>query len=357
MHVFATAAAVAERQHLLITAWQLRIIGVSDQALADRIAKHGWRRLGRGIIALPGPDTRLRTLAAFVLAHSRPTAVGARVEKKLAAGEELADALVRVALDAGQIVTGYSALWLHDIASYPSQHSLRVRRPTGTVKREGLTVRFGAWAGDVNWIEGLPVADVEQALCDVAAGGDTPSRARVHHDLTKLIATADRRRKTSLDALEARLGQMPRFVGGPALRRAIADLRGELSHSATEKKARAIVRKVLAKHGLVLHPRPFAVDHAGRTVGEADLAVVEICLDLEVDGPHHLLPAQVRKDQARDRDMRRAGWEVERFATELIDERPVTFAARVDECVRARLARRSDADFRSRERKSAAEPN
>ncbi|HVM20967.1 MAG TPA: hypothetical protein VM307_13495 [Egibacteraceae bacterium] len=37
--------------------------------------------------------------------------------------------------------------------------------------------------------------------------------------------------------------------------------------------------------------------------------------------------------------MRRAGWEVERFGTELIDLDPQKFAAEVAECVRARLAR------------------
>ena len=172
-----------------------------------------------------------------------------------------------------------------------------------------------------------------------AAGTKGTTALELHHQLTKLIATADAKRKTTLTFLGARLAAAPRFIGAPALRDAIADLKGELSHSDTEKEARAAVTKVAARYGLRLHPRPFAVELQGRILGEADLAIVEICLDIEIDGPHHLLPAQVEKDHLRDRRMRRAGWEVERFSTDLIDLSPVTFAARVDECIRFRLGK------------------
>lgn len=162
---------------------------------------------------------------------------------------------------------------------------------------------------------------------------------RLHHDLTTLLCNADARRVLTLDALQQRIDTARRFVGVRALRHAIADLRGELSHSGTERRARKIVAAVLAKYGLTLHHQPYPVDLNGRRIGEADLAVTALRLDIEIDGPHHLFAAQREKDQLRDRWMRRAGWEVERFTTKLIDLSPKTFAARVDECVRFRLGK------------------
>ena len=349
MEPSAVVKAVATRQHMLIAVWQLKIIGISDQAIADRIRSHGWRRLSRGIIALPALDTPKRKLAAVVLSHSRPSGAAERVVARTTTdedlsddisahlSEDLSDVLVDEALNAGQAVTGLSALWLHGIASKPSTHTIRLTRAVGTTTRKAVTIRRGPWTGNLVWIDGLPVVDVAQTFMDAAAGDKHTTPLQLHHQLTKLIATADAKRKTTLKVLEERMATAPRFLGAPALRDAIADLKGELSHSRTEKKARTIATRVAAKYGLRLHPRPFAVELNGRTVGEADLPIVAICLDIEVDGPHHLLPSQREKDQLRDRWMRRAGWEVERFSTELIDLRPVTFAARVDECIRFRL--------------------
>jgi hypothetical protein len=359
MDPWAIVVAVAKRQHMLIATWQLRIIGISDRAIADRVRHHGWRRLGPGIFALPAPDDPMRSLAAVVLAHARPAGAAMRVSARTAIptaaadpadestaedepppfAEPLPDVLVDVALNAGQAVAGLSALWLHGIGSKPTEHHLRILRPVGTAARSSAQVRIGQWTGNLVWLHGLPVVDVAQAFMDIAAGSKSTSGVALHHQLTKHMATADAKRKITLKTLEERMSSAPRFTGRPALRRAVADLKGELAHSATEAKARREVGRVLATYGLTLHPRPFRVELHGRPVGEADLAIVEICLDIEVDGPHHLLPAQREKDQVRDRWMRRAGWEVERFSTELIDLRPVTFAARVEECVRFRLGK------------------
>lgn len=341
MRKWATVAAVAERQHLLITVWQLRLLGVTDAELKKRIDDHGWKRRTHGVIAVPGPETDHRKLASAVLAYSRPTGAAARVAEVLKNGQEngttLVDALVDVAMASGQVVTGFSALWLHGIAVKPSEHTIRLTKKGGHVARRGVRSRLGPGSGQATRIAGLPVADVEQAFVDAAAGDGELTAVQLHHRLTRLIATADAKRATTLDRLVVRSQSLGRFVGRPALTRAVLDLRGELSHSATEAKARQIVAKVLAKYRLVLHLRPFAVNLGSRSVGEADLAIVSLCLDIEIDGPHHLMPAQAAKDQLRDRRMRRAGWEVERFSTELVDLSPVTFAAQVEECIRFRL--------------------
>ncbi len=75
-----------------------------------------------------------------------------------------------------------------------------------------------------------------------------------------------------------------------------------------------------------------------RCVGEADIAIVPLRLDIEVDGPHHRFLEQRQKDDERDRLMRRAQWEVERFPDSLVNHRPRVFVARVREAVEARMA-------------------
>lgn len=332
------AAGVAERQHMIVALWQLKLLGLSDRAIADRIAAAGWRRVSPGVIALPGTMTPIRRLAASVLAYSSPTGAAQRVEQAAASTGSDVEALVAAAMGSGQVVCGRSALWLHGVTDPPGHQWIRLPAKTGHVERPGVRLRYGAMTGGVSAREGLPVVDVVQALKDLAGCRHTRPLP-LHHELARDIATADALRLVTLDVLDARLDSDPRFVGAPRLRRVVSDLRAELSHSATERVARRIVGEVVARYGLELHPRPYAISVGDRIVGEADLPVLAIKLDLEIDGPHHLLPRQREEDQVRDRWVRRASWEVERFSTELVDLHPAKFAAAVDECVRARLGR------------------
>ena len=332
------ATAVAERQHLVVAHWQLILLGISEAAIEDWVRRHGWRRLSFGVIALPGRMTPVRRLAAGVLAYSNPTYAAHRVEEAVDRTGDVVEALVAAAMGSGQLVCGRSALWLYGISEAPGQQWIRLPGKPGHGARAGVRLRYGTATGAVKAIQGLPVVDVVQAFKDVAGGSDMRPLP-LHHELTRGIATADALRLVTLDDIDRRLVIDLRFIGAPALRRAVADLRGELSHSGTERVARRLVREVTGRYGHVLHPRPYPVEHGGRTVGEADLAIVEIRLDIEMDGPHHLLPAQRERDQNRDRLVRRAGWEVERFSTELVDLHAAKFAAAVDECVRFRLGR------------------
>ncbi len=336
----ATVAAVAKRQHQLITRWQLRLLDVSDRVVADRVASREWARVAPGVIALGGTMPHLRRLAATVLSMAAPEGAALRVEEAVEGGASRVEAIVFAAVSVAPRVCGRSALWLHGLAPAPAKHWLRVpRKAAGSFARDGIVVRYGAPTGEVCWLEGLPAVDVAQALMDVAGAREHPSALWLHHDLVKLIATAHARRSLTLESLHDRVAGAGRFVGAPLLRRVLADLRGELVHSGTERKARRLVAQVLERHRLQLHPAPFLVVAGRERIGEADLAVLALCLDFEVDGPHHLLPEQQAEDRKRDRKMRRAGWEVERFPTNLIDLSPQRFVAQVEECVQDRLHR------------------
>jgi hypothetical protein len=337
MNTLELVATVAARQCQLVTLWQLRLCGLSERAIQTRIACHGWSRASGSVIALPGPWDAVRHLTLAVLNYSHPHDAELRVQEAAEVCQDRIDALVAAAMTAGQLVCGRSALWLHGIAGAPEKHWIRLPVKSGARPQPRTIVRYGPSTGVISWVQGLPVVDVEQAFMDVSGNADGMTRLELHHDLTQLAAKADALRRTSPEVMRQRESLAPRFVGAPLYRSVVADLLGELAHSATEKKARRIVAEVLVRYGLTLHPRPYTVESNGIKVGEADLAIVACRLDFEVDGPHHLLPAQRDKDVVRDRLMRRAGWEVERFSTRVIDLTPKVFAAHVDECVRARL--------------------
>ena len=284
--------------------------------------------------------TPIRRLAAVVLSMSSPEGAGLRVEEAVEGGATRSQALTYAALSVAPRVCGRSALWLHGVSPPPQKHWVRVpRKSAGSVRRDGTVFRFGEVSGSLYWLSGLPTVDVEQAFMDIAGAREHRSEIWLHHDLGKAIATAHAKRCTTLEGMQLRIDASGRFVGAPLLRDVVADLRGELAHSATEKRARKIASQILRRYGLELHPEPFLVTAGEEKLGEADLPILAIRLDIEVDGPHHLLPEQQREDRLRDRRMRRADWEVERFSTELIDLSPRQFAAQVEECVQARLRR------------------
>lgn len=329
------AAAVAERQHMAVATWQLRLLGISEAAITDRPRRHGWRRPHRGVLTMPGSGGPLTEHAAALLAYSRPAKAPARVEELLADDTPLVDALVHAAFRGGPVLCGESALWLYGLQGPPAHPCIRLPRGSGNATRGGISFRYGPILGEPRWIDDLPLVCVEQAFLDLA-GTRGEDRIRLYHRLVKVISRADGKRITSLPQVDTAMASAGRVVGSVLLGDVLADLRGELSHSGPESGARKCVAEVLKPYGLSLHPRPYEVFLGSRRVGEADLAVVPIRLDLEIDGPHHREPEQRDADQVRDRLVRRAGWEVERFPTELVDLSPRTFKARVDEVVRAR---------------------
>ena len=335
MSKWATLSELGVRQHLAVAVWQATALGISGHALRDRVGTHRWARSHAGVVALPGAAGPLHALSAALLAYSRPTSGAARVGTLVKGGMPMIDALVSAGLDAGPLVCGQSALARCGVASDPSEPWLRLPDRYGHASKEGVRIRYGDYTGQAVWVDGVPCVDVAQAFIDAAPTEEEESSTQRHHRLSRWLAAADARRALTAPELELRIASPRSFYGAPALRRVVADVKGELSHSGTERRARRLAAPVLASFGLRLEPRPYLVEVNGTRLGEADLAVVKIRYDIEIDGPHHLLPAQRQTDEQRDRLMRRrAGWEVERFSTELIDLRPAVFKARVADAVR-----------------------
>lgn len=340
MSKWAVLSDLGVRQHLVVAVWQVAVLGISEHALRGRVGAHRWSRTHPGVVSLPGAGGSLHDVMAALLAYSRPTSAVARVEKLVASGTALVDALVSAGLGAGPLVCGQSALALRGVAPEPAQPWIRLPARFGHAPKDGVRIRYGASSGTPVWVDGVPCVDIAQAFIDAAPAGDHESAAQRHHRLSRWLATADARRVLTAAELEARIESPRSFYGAPGLRRVVADVKGELSHSGTERRARRLVAPVLASFGLRLEPRPFLIEFNGARLGEADLAVLRLRYDIEIDGPHHLLPAQRQRDDHRDRLLRRqAGWEVERFSTELIDLRPTVFKARVADTVRHQRSR------------------
>lgn len=331
--------ATAGLQHEVLARWQLRCLGVTPAALEQRVANRYLSRDDLGTYWLPGPVTPIRRLTAAALAYSRPQSGRARFEAELGVGREVSEALYRAAVSAGQCACGASAAWLHGFAPLPDVVWLRLPGRSGHSKRAGVSLRYGR-PPDILWVEGLPCTSPEQSVLDMAAVAVGNMRVE-HHRLVRAIITADRKRITSVEAVARHLEAAGPVDGAALLGGVLDDLSGGLSHSATEARARDIAAHVLGRYGLVLHPRPYAVELKGRIVGEADLAVVDLCYDIEVDGPHHQL--QIEADRARDRLMREAGWTVDRIPVADVDQQPRRVAGLIDGTVRHLLDQRADA--------------
>ncbi|CAN5636957.1 hypothetical protein BH24ACT14_BH24ACT14_14810 [soil metagenome] len=245
------------------------------------------------------------------------------------------------ALEAGQLVCGPSAAWLHGLLDHaPTTVWIRLSQGDRHSAPPGVLLRYGpAAATERVRRAGLPTTSIGLTIRDLA-GLPEPAAGR-RRRLLHVIATADALRLITIDALAAQVQAAHRFRGRPLLQRVLDELRGELSHSGAEARARRMVRDVVAASGLRLHPRPYAIRQGRRVVAEADLAVVALRYDIEVDGPHHLLPAQQAKDRHRDRRARAEGWTVDWFLVEEIDAHPEAFTRAIRATISALLARQS----------------
>lgn len=346
MRYWAIAARVARRQHLVLAQWQLTSLGLCPQAIREHMTRHGWERDALGSIWLPGPSTPIRTVAAGYLAFTKPALAWTRLRVENWEDEEqVASALLHGARDSGVAVCGPTAAWLHGLTDLPDDDVwLLLGVHAGRGKRFGVRLRYGAVSPNmVTVIDDLPVLNAEHTIIDNARVPAATPR-HLHYTLVRLLRRAERQRVTTRVKVEAVMASAGKFRGKPVLRDVLADLAGEFVHSLAEAQARRLANEVLAEFGLCLHPEPLEIRLGGTRVAEADLPVVELCYDIEVDGPHHLLPEQQERDRNRDRLAFEAGWWVDRFPTELIELSPRTFQAQVRQTVRRLLRQRTPSE-------------
>jgi very-short-patch-repair endonuclease len=198
-------------------------------------------------------------------------------------------------------------------------HVIAPRR-RGTTARDVRIHRTDLDPADACVHEGFPVTTVERSIIDV--GGEATDR-----QLGALLDGSLRRgiydHKRMLLAIDRAYGQ--RGVG--RVKAGVAKLgdEGELLRSDTERLVRDRLVQLGVRRALVNVP----VQKGDGSHFELDLLWPALQLNVEIDGPHHLLPHQMAADAERDRWLRGRGMRVARFPVERVDNELATVAEEI----------------------------
>lgn len=293
MKQFRSLYEYAARHHHVVTRAAAGEIGIPARTFTRLVRTHGWPQLHRGVWALPG----------VALTHRTEVQAGL------------------FAVGAPALATGGSALWLRGVLRQPPRMSeLLLPANRWVTQRDGLCLHYSSSFHGLRaqTVDGLPVAGTARAVADHAAHATV-------NGLVNAVADVCRLRLCPMDYVQAELDARARFPGRGRLRRALGLLTGELSHSAWEARGRRLLRDA----GIRVHPRPLPVVHRGRILGEVDIGVEELRYGVEIDGPPHLLPEVAAADRARDRELGRAGWTIDRFLWTEVEQRPAVFVREV----------------------------
>jgi hypothetical protein len=283
-------AAFAARQHALVTALQLRAVGLTDGAISKRAARGALFRLHRGVYSIVPPPALSRE--------------GLFMAAVLGAGP-------------GSALSHYSAAELRElirerVASLITVVSTTQRRPAGiTVHRcRHIDPR------DLTTHKGIPVTTVHRTIVDLA------DVVRIPHELTAVIHEAAFKGSLVEPAIR---DVMERVNGRRNLQ--IVDRAIEL-HKAGSAGIRS--RHELAFFLLVTgagFPEPLVNVHAYGF--ERDFHWPELRLAVEIDGPGHSRAPTRDADASRDAGLVAAGYAVVRFTGSEVSYQPADVLSRL----------------------------
>lgn len=266
------------------TAW-LKRAGVGTRAIASRVRTGDLRRVHRRVYVHG---------AAADTEHQR-AAIALLVNKSRG------------------VLTGAVAVRLHGVPERTRQ-TIDLVIPEGSYAAEpdGVQCRHSSHLDKIEVVERerLPVASLPWAIADLARDVDDRTLAWV---ASKAIGM----RMLTVEGLEGALKQRPLFPGSARLRRVVGQLQSDIAFSGTELRACRTLRAAGFPAELNVPIR--GSDGITRI---RDLVVVERRANLELDGPHHWLPDQARRDREDDRQMRKDRWAVDRAAVYEVDEDP-----------------------------------
>jgi very-short-patch-repair endonuclease len=293
---------MVEHLHGVMARQDLRAAGLGARAISSRLRRGELVRIRRALFVNPASrDDDLRRAATAA-----------------------------VALRGRGMVTGAAGLRLHghDVRTRSHVVDVTVQHGVAVPDLDGIAFRRSSHLGHVRASKRqlLSVAAETWCLGDLARDVDDTALARI-------VAAGVGAGRWTLDRIERDALDRGKFPGRARLRRVLRALESDLPFSGTEKAAARALRDA----GI-----PVVLQHPLRTSAGGlhllDLAVVHLRLDLEVDGPHHWMPAQAATDRRRDREVRADDWEVERFPVQDLDHDMHGFVRDVQQLV-ARRAR------------------
>jgi very-short-patch-repair endonuclease/predicted transcriptional regulator of viral defense system len=277
----AAVAALAARQHGVVSRGELLDVGLGAGAIKHRIAPGRLQPLRRGVYALGHRE--VRTEAWWMAAV-------------LAAGS-------------GTVLAGRSAaaLWAMRQSRRAFVEVISPRR----IDIRGIDARCIALPDDEVTVEdGIPVTTPARTLFDLAAV------VPVHH-LEAAFNEAEYRRLTSPVSLDALLARYPGRRGTPAIRRVLENHRRNGETRTRSELERELVALVDASD------LPPPLINRNGPEGELDARWPEHRLVVEVDGfAAHGTRKAFEEDRARDRALTVAGWRVVRITWRQLTTEP-----------------------------------
>ena len=294
-------AAVAARQHCLVTLKDVRAAGGNAKHAERRVATGRWEFVFEGVYRLAGvPWTWEARVMALVLA--RP----------------------------GAVASYLCAARLHEIGfgtAFPE-----VSIPRGRFHQaDGLRVHTSTDLDRCQVVlrNGIPTTDPARTLLDLGRFIREPALA---------IAVKRARRQELVDwrdlietlATHARKGRH----GVTRLRNIIAD--GVALDDLTDTDSELAALSLLRERGFGEPAQQHRVyDSDGELLAAMDLAYVDKWVNFEIDGPVHLQPEVSIKDDDRDHMLRSMGWTVRRIWYEIPVRQPEKFVQIVRETFRS----------------------
>jgi very-short-patch-repair endonuclease len=253
-------AALAGRQHGVVSVAQLRELGFTKHAVRRRVESKRLQRLHPGV---------------YAVGHDALTPDSRRLAAVLACGP-------------GALLSHRAAGALQNLL--PSSPQFDVTVPLPRRSRPGLVIHRSRLIhpDDRSSVRGIPVTSVARTLVDLA---DVLSEER----LAKAVHEAEVQRAFDLGAVEAVVGRLPGRKGRHKLSRVLAAYRPEPHLLRSEAERR--FKRLCETHSL---PQPqFNVHIAGH---ELDVYWEDVQVAVEIDGAetHHTRRA-FHEDRARDR--------------------------------------------------------
>ncbi len=264
---------IATRQHGVISAEQLRTLGLKPGAIARRVRRSELIRLHRGV---------------YAVGHRRLTAEARQLAAVLACGP-------------GALLSHRSAADRHGLLRSGSPR-IEVSAPRGRRPRDGIVVHRPRVLDEEDhaMVDGIPVTSVARTLVDIAGVVD-PTR------LERALDAAERAGTLDAAAIERVLDRLPRARGRGRLLRLLERFSPEAAFTRSEAERRFLA--LCRRHGL---PAPQAnLWVAGH---EIDFFWPDHRLAVEIDGrAHHSGTGGFHADRRRDRALLAVGIETARL--------------------------------------------